>query len=39
MLRGELDVIVGLTFAQKMMLAAIPFTPKKMLLRQIRKMQ
>jgi short-subunit dehydrogenase len=39
MLRGELDVIVGLTFGQRMMLAAIPFTPKKMLLRQIHKMQ
>lgn len=39
MLAGKLDVISGLTFGQKMMLAAIPMTPKKMLLSQIRKMQ
>jgi uncharacterized protein len=39
MLRGELDVLVGLTFGQRMMLAAIPLTPKKLLLRQIHKMQ
>jgi uncharacterized protein len=39
MLRGEMDVLVGLTFGQRMMLAAIPFTPKKMLVRQIHKMQ
>lgn len=39
MLDGKLDVIAGLTFPQKMMMAAIPLTPKKMLLSQIRKMQ
>jgi len=39
MLAGKLDVISGLTFGQKIMLAAIPMTPKKMLLSQIRKMQ
>lgn len=39
MLAGKLDVISGLTFGQKMMLSAIPMTPKKMLLSQIRKMQ
>ncbi len=39
MLAGKLDVISGLTFTQKMMMAAIPITPKKMLLTQIRKMQ
>lgn len=39
MLAGKLDVISGVTFAQRMMLATIPFTPKKLLLRQIRKMQ
>lgn len=39
MLRGDLDVIAGLTFGQRMMLATIPFTPKKLLIRQIHKMQ
>ncbi|UMB59773.1 SDR family oxidoreductase [Lutibacter sp. A80] len=39
MLKGKLDVISGLTFMQKIMMAMIPFTPKKMLLKQIRKMQ
>ncbi len=39
MIAGKLEVISGLTFGQKMMLAAIPLTPKKVLLSQIRKMQ
>jgi len=39
MLKGKLDVISGLTFSQKLMLALVPFTPKKLLLNQIRKMQ
>jgi short-subunit dehydrogenase len=39
MLRGEMDVLAGLTFGQKMMLAAVPFAPKKMLMRQVRTMQ
>lgn len=39
MLKGKLDVISGLTTSQKMMMAMIPFTPKKMLLKQIRQMQ
>lgn len=39
MLKGKLDVISGLTFPQKMMISFVPFTPKKILLRQIRKMQ
>jgi short-subunit dehydrogenase len=39
MLAGKLDVISGVTFGQRMMLATIPFTPKKLLLGQIRKMQ
>ncbi len=39
MLSGKLNVIAGLTFGQKMMMATLPFTPKKMLLSQIRKMQ
>ena len=39
MLAGKLNVISGLKFSQRLMMAAIPFTPKKMLLAQIRKMQ
>lgn len=39
MLAGKLEVISGVSFTQKMMLAAIPLTPKKMLLSQVRKMQ
>jgi short-subunit dehydrogenase len=39
MLAGKLDVVSGVTFIQRVMIAAIPVTPKKMLLRQIRQMQ
>ena len=39
MLAGKLDVIAGVTFALSLMSAAVPFMPKKMLLRQIREMQ
>ena len=39
MIAGKLDVVSGLTFTQKMMMATVPFAPKKMLLKQIRKMQ
>jgi len=39
MLRGELNVIAGVTFAQKMMLATVPLLPRKMMLEQVRKMQ
>jgi len=39
MLKGKIDVVSGLTGAQKMMMAMIPFMPKKVLLKQIRKMQ
>ena len=39
MLKGKLDVVSGLTGMQKMMMAAIPVTPKKMLLKQVRQMQ
>ena len=39
MLKGQLDVISGLTFPQKMMMSMVPLTPKKMLLKQIRQMQ
>ena len=39
MINGKLDVVSGLTGPQKMMMAMIPFTPKKMLLKQVRKMQ
>lgn len=39
MMAGKLDVISGLTTSQKMMMGAIPFLPKKMLLKQVRQMQ
>lgn len=39
MLDGDLDVVSGLTFSQKMMMKMIPVTPKKTLLKQVRKMQ
>ncbi|PLX15970.1 MAG: short-chain dehydrogenase [Marinilabiliales bacterium] len=39
MMKGELNKISGLTFAQKMMMSFVPFTPTKMLLKQVRKMQ
>jgi len=39
MISGKLDVITGLTFSQKAMIAMVPLTPKKILLSQIRKMQ
>lgn len=39
MLKGKLDVVSGLTGPQKVMIAAIPFMPKKMLLKQVRQMQ
>ncbi len=39
MLKGKMDVISGLTFSQKMMLSMIPFTPKRVLIKQMRKFQ
>lgn len=39
MLAGDLNVISGLTLGQRIQIAAIPITPKKMLLKTIREMQ
>ncbi len=39
MLNGKLDVVSGLTGSQKVMMAMIPFMPKKTLLKTVRKMQ
>lgn len=39
MLKGKLDVISGLTTMQKLMIATVPLSPKKMVLTQVRKMQ
>ncbi len=39
MMAGKLDVIAGVTFAQKLVMKAIPITPKKVLLKQVRQMQ
>ena len=39
MLAGKLNVISGLTFPQRMMMAILPLAPKKMQLSQVRQMQ
>ena len=39
MLNGKIDVVSGLKTMEKIMMAAIPFMPKKMVLKQIRQMQ
>jgi hypothetical protein len=39
MLKGKMDVISGLTTSQKLSTSMIPFMPKKMLLKTVRKMQ
>lgn len=39
MLAGKLDVVSGLTFSQKVMMKMLPFTPKKIILKQVRQMQ
>lgn len=39
MLQGKMTVFGGLNLAQKIMMWSIPYTPKKLLLRYIRKMQ
>jgi short-subunit dehydrogenase len=39
MLKGKIDVVSGLKPMQKLMMAMIPFTPKKMILKQVRQMQ
>jgi uncharacterized protein len=39
MIKGELEKISGLTFVQKVMMAFVPFTPMKMILKQVKTMQ
>jgi len=39
MLNGKMDVLAGLSLAQTLVLKALPFTPKNMVLNQVRKMQ
>ncbi len=39
MLAGKLDVISGLPLSQRLMMAAIPFMPKTMVLSKIRAIQ
>jgi short-subunit dehydrogenase len=39
MMSGKLDIISGLTPAQKMMMYMIPFTPKSMVLKSVKKIQ
>ncbi len=39
MLKGKLDVVTGLPFMQRVMLAMVPVSPKKLVMKQIRTMQ
>ena len=39
MLEGKLDVIAGVTLSQRVLLRAVPVTPKKLALKQVRQMQ
>jgi len=39
MLKGKLDVVSGLPLMQRIMIAAVPFSPKRLVLKQIRIMQ
>ena len=39
MMSGKIDVVSGLKPMQKIMMKMIPFTPKKMILKQVRQMQ
>ncbi len=39
MMKGKLDVVTGLKPAQKLMMAMVPFAPKKIVLKKIRQMQ
>ncbi|MGL1885608.1 MAG: SDR family oxidoreductase [Reichenbachiella sp.] len=39
MMAGKLNVISGISLSQKIMMATIPLTPKKLVLSQMRKMQ
>jgi len=39
MLKGKLNVVSGVSFSQKLLLPMIKFTPQKVVLKQIRKMQ
>lgn len=39
MLAGKLNVMTGVSFGQKLTMAMIPYLPKKMVMKQVRKMQ
>lgn len=39
MLRGDLEIVAGVTWSQRVMLAFAPLAPKRMMMRQIRAMQ
>jgi short-subunit dehydrogenase len=39
MLRGKLNVVAGVPFARRIMYMLIPFLPKRMVLREVRKTQ
>lgn len=39
MLKGKMDVIAGVSFSQRMMFKMIPYSPKTMVMKQVRKLQ
>ncbi len=39
MMKGKLNKIAGVSFSQRLMMAFIPFSPRKMVLKQVRNMQ
>ncbi|RMB63358.1 SDR family oxidoreductase [Dokdonia sinensis] len=39
MLQGKLEVMAGLTFGQKVMMKTLAITPKKLVMKQVRKLQ
>ncbi|MFT4693320.1 MAG: short-subunit dehydrogenase [Francisella sp.] len=39
MMKGDMQVISGLSFSQKVMMKLLPFLPKKMVLKEVRKQQ
>lgn len=39
MMKGKLNIISGVSFGKKLLLGIIPFSPKKMVLKQVRRLQ
>lgn len=39
MLKGQMDVLAGVSMSQRLMFKAIPFSPKSMVMKQVKKLQ